>query len=58
MVSPWDTDEWYISPLMEHYKCVKCYMTETSIVTNTDTLNFFRTIIPSPKMETEDYLHQ
>ena len=33
-------------------------MTEASIVRNVDTLTIFPATIPSPKMETEDYLRQ
>ena len=43
---------------MEHYRSVQCFMPATSSVRNVDTLNFFPSATPLPKMETEYYLQQ
>ena len=55
---PHGTDGWYIRPSMEHYRCVQCSISATSTVRNVDSLTFFPSGIPFPKIEIKDYLGQ
>ena len=45
---------WYISPSMEHYRCVKCYLSSTARERDVDTLQFFPKTVPFPDISTED----
>ena len=49
---------WYVGPSMEHYRCVKCYIPASGRVRDVDTLQFFPTTIPFPKIDPIDYLTQ
>jgi hypothetical protein len=49
---------WYVGPLMEHYRCVKCYIPKSGRELDIDTLTFFPKSVPFPQISTEDYLKQ
>jgi hypothetical protein len=40
---------WYVGPSMEHYRCVKCYITSSGRERDVDTLEFFQKISLSHK---------
>ena len=52
------TEGWYIGPSLNHYRCFKCYMPLTFSERNADTVQFFPSTTPFPKVTTEDYLQQ
>ena len=57
----WDlhgSDGWYIGPSMQHYRCVKCFMSSTKSIRNADTVAFFPETIPLPTTTLEDHLRQ
>ena len=39
--APHGIDAWYIGPIMEHYRCYKCYIPSTGAMCNADTVEFF-----------------
>ena len=47
-----DTPGWYISPSLDHYLCMQCYMPTTGIVIITDTLQYIRKEFAFPKTTT------
>ena len=49
---------WYIGPSPEHYRCYKCYFTDTMRDRDVLTVDFFPEKIPFPKVTTEEYLKQ
>ena len=49
---------WTIGPALEHYRCIKCYISATRAEVNCDTLALFPHNIPCSKVSTEDYLKQ
>jgi hypothetical protein len=49
---------WYIGPSPEHYRCYKCYSTDTMKECDVLTVDFFPEKKPSPKFTQEDYLKQ
>ena len=49
---------WYMGPAMSHYRCIKCFLPETRTEVITDTVTFFPSNIPFPKVNTEDFLKQ
>ena len=51
-------DAWYEGPLMEYYKCVNCYFPDTCATRDVDTVIFFLSTIPFPKVKIEDFLRQ
>ena len=51
-------DAWYIGPSLDHYRCVKCYLTSTGGVRDADTVQFSPKQVPFPKVSTEDMLLQ
>ena len=50
------TEAWYIGPALEHYRCSKCYMPATYSERNVDTVEFFPSTTPFPKVSTDNYL--
>ena len=50
------TKAWCIGPSMEHYLCFKCYMPVTCRKRDADTVKFFLTTIPFPRVSTDNYL--
>ena len=57
----WDPnweDAWYVGPSMEHYRCVNCYFPQTKATRDVDTVTFFPTNVPFPKIKIEDFLRQ
>ena len=51
-------DAWYIGPSLEHYRCVKCFVTDTRKELDCDTVSFFPKTIPFPAIKTDDFLRQ
>ena len=49
---------WCISPSLNHYKCMQCYMPATGIVEITDILEYIPKAFAFPKTSIEDYLQQ
>ena len=49
---------WYVGPSMEHYRCVKCFISKTSRERDGDTVEFFPHQIPIPSFTTESLLRQ
>jgi hypothetical protein len=49
---------WYIGPSTEHYRCYKCYFTDTMKERDVLKVNFFPEKIVFPKFTPEDYLKQ
>ena len=52
------TEAWYIGPSLEHYICFKCYIPVTCCEQDADTVEFFPTTAPFPRVSTDDYLRQ
>ena len=48
------TEAWYIGPSLEHYRCFKCYMSVTFRERYIDTVDFFLTTTPFPRVSTYD----
>ena len=51
-------EAWYIGPSMEHYRCVNCYFPNTKTTRDVDTVTFFPTTVPFPKVNLEAFLRQ
>jgi hypothetical protein len=49
---------WYIGPAMEHYRCYRTYITKTRDTRITDTVEFFPTRVPMPKLSSKDAARQ
>ena len=49
---------WYVGPSMDHYRCVQCYFPRTKATRHCDTVEFFPTDTPFPRIKTKDFLHQ
>ena len=49
---------WYIGPSPEHYRCYKCYFSDTMSERDVLTVDFFPEKIPFPRFTAEDYLKQ
>ena len=49
---------WYVSPFLDHYRCVHCYLPSTGGVRDADTVQFFPKKVKFPKVTTEDMLVQ
>jgi hypothetical protein len=49
---------WYIEPSPRHYRCYKCYFTDTMKERDVLKVDFFPEKIPFPKFTPEDYLKQ
>ena len=43
---------------MEHYRCVKCYFPQKKATRDVDTVTFFPTSVPFPKVNLDDFLRQ
>ena len=56
--APNGEDAWYVGPLMEHYRCVNFYFPQTKETRDVETVNFFPTNVPFPKVKIEDFLRQ
>ena len=52
------TDGWFISPDLEHYRYVECYIISTHRTRIADTVEFISTVIHITKKNSEDYLHK
>ena len=55
-LQPKGEDTWYEGPLMEYYRCVNCYFPDTCATRDVDTITFFPSTIPFPKVKIEDFL--
>ena len=51
-------DGWYVGPAPEHYRCVSVYFPATRSVRVVDTVCYFPSFIPFPKVSLEDHLRQ
>eukprot|EP00957_Ditylum_brightwellii_P034326 2603521-Ditylum_brightwellii.AAC.1 len=49
---------WYIRPIMQHYRCIKCWIPDTRSKVNANTLTMLPTIVPIPRFEDEEALEQ
>jgi len=49
---------WYIGPSLEHYRCYKCYFTDTLAERDVLKVDFFPEKHPFPKLTRDDYLQQ
>jgi hypothetical protein len=49
---------WYIGPSPQHYRCYKCYFTDTMKERDVLKVDFFPEKIPFPKFSAEEYLKQ
>ena len=52
------TEAWYIGPSLEQDRCFKFYMPVTCRKQYADTVEFFPTTTPFPRVSTDDYLRQ
>ena len=52
------TDEWYIGPPLDHYRCVKCFFPITKSVKDGDTVIFYPETIPFPETTLSNHLQQ
>jgi hypothetical protein len=52
--APHGVDGWYVGPAMEHYRCYKCYIPATDSIRIADTVQFFPTTVPFPKLSSAD----
>ena len=52
------TRGWYISPSLENYRFIQCYMSATGMVIITDTLQYIQKEFSIPNTTTEYYLQQ
>ena len=51
-------DGWYVGRSPHHYRCVTCYIPSTHRERIADTVTFFPTVIPFPKVKLDDFLRQ
>ena len=56
--APNGEDAWYIGPSLEHYRCVHCYFPSTRATRHSDTVEFFPSTLPFPKVSLTDFLRQ
>ena len=56
--APNGEDAWYIGPSMQHYRCVNCYFPHTKATRDVDTVMFFPSTVPFPKVKIDDFLRQ
>ena len=49
---------WTVGPAPDHYRCISCYFPRTRTVRQCDTVTYFPTIIPFPKVGLSDFLRQ
>ena len=49
---------WTVGPAPDHYRCITCYFPRTRAERQCDTITYFPTIIPYPKVNIEDHLRQ
>ena len=49
---------WATGPALHHYRCLTYYFPRKKIERQVDTVNFFPTVIPFPKVKIEDFLRQ
>ena len=57
----WDLHDemgWHIGPLLNHYRCVKYFITRTRVVVDADAVEFFLHSIPFPSVTLQDFLVQ
>jgi hypothetical protein len=45
---------WYTGPAMEHYRCYRVYVTKTQAYRIADTVEFFPSKVPMPKLSSQD----
>ena len=55
---PHGKEAWYIGPSFDHYRCVKCFVTDTRKELDSDTVVFFPKHIKFPAVTTDDFLRQ
>ena len=55
---PHGREAWYIGPSLNHYRCVKCFVTDTRKELDSDTVTFFPKNIKFPAVTTDDFLRQ
>ena len=51
-------DAWIIGPALHHYRCIKVYYPKTKAERNVKSVSFFPSIIPVPRVTTDDFLRQ
>ena len=51
-------DGWYVGPSLEHYRYLKCYITDTGGTRDADTVELFPHKIPLTSVSTDNYLRQ
>ena len=56
--APHGVDGWYLGPALNHYRCVRAFITDTSSERITDTVEFFPHTLPFPETSDADYLKQ
>ena len=49
---------WTVGPAPDHYRCITCYFPRTRTERQCDTITYFPTIIPFPKVGLEEFLRQ
>ena len=49
---------WHVGTVLDHYRCIKCYMPRTKSIINSDTVEFFPHSIPFPQVKLQNYLKQ
>ena len=57
----WDPngkEGWYIGPSLQHYRCMKCYISKTRAEVNADTIVFIPKKIVFPEVKPEHFLQQ
>ena len=47
-------DEWYLGPVVEHYRCYRVYANNTRAERNADTVNFFPQHTKVPRIAAND----
>ena len=48
----------HVGPSLEHYRCMKCFITSTCRVRDADTLQFFPKVTPFPKTSADECVHK
>ena len=51
-------DGWTVGPLLEHYRCIRCYMPDTGKEIDADTLSLIPRHIPIPTASLDEHLKQ
>ena len=49
---------WYIRPVSNHYRCVKCYLPKTRSEIFSDTIKFIPKYFPIPTLNIDDHVRQ